>query len=108
MDKFGGCLDELSYGLYVASFNAPMKIENPAQAAALCALQAQAALAVLRTQHKMQKRVDLPFALGLAWGESQVGLAEARSAASAIPFWEARPWRPGSWPPLRAFGSAPA
>jgi hypothetical protein len=103
LDKFGACLEELSLSGMVAVFNAPLKIENPGHAAALCAWAIKEALQVFRNQQRMQNSVDLPFALGIAFGPAQVGLVgprgrqvyktfgkpaiEARSLASQEGFW---------------------
>ncbi len=94
VDKHGGALDELSFGLMVAVFNAPLKLEAPGPAAATCAFEAAAALGVLRSQQRMRHGIDLDFGVGLGFGRAIAGLAGAphrqRYTVLGLPALEAR------------------
>jgi hypothetical protein len=74
VEKHGGGVDEISHGLLVALFNAPLPMENPEGAALEAAKEAKERLAVFCSQQRMQAGLSLTTNLGLAYGSALLGL----------------------------------
>ena len=74
VEKHGGGIDEVSHGLVVALFNAPLTMDNPEGAALEAAKEAKERLAVFCSQQRMQAGLSLSSNLGLAYGSALLGL----------------------------------
>ena len=74
VDKHGGCVDEVSQGLVVALFNAPLKIENAESEGMEAAKEIRSALEVFRAQQKMQIGLKFQIGVGFAYGKAVLGL----------------------------------
>jgi adenylate cyclase len=74
VEKHGGGIDQVSHGLVVALFNAPLKIENAENEAREAANEIKERLAVFVAQQKMQAGLSLQFGLGFTYGKALLGL----------------------------------
>jgi hypothetical protein len=75
VDRHGGCIDEISQGLIVALFNAPLMIENAENVSLDAAKEIKERLEVFRAQQRMQAGLQLEFGVGLSYGTAVLGLA---------------------------------
>jgi hypothetical protein len=74
VDKKGGAIDELSPGLVVAIFNAPMKMDNAEGVALEAAAELKERLEIFRSQQKMQAGLELQVKVGFSYGKAVLGL----------------------------------
>lgn len=74
VEKHGGSIDQVSHGMVVALFNAPLKIENVEGEALEAAKEIKERLAVFTAQQKMQAGLSLQSGVGFAFGKAMLGL----------------------------------